>query len=103
VDDGSGAAAGSAQQLSKRFDKSQQHKSWKAKGAAPVKGEGSGKGGELKSKAQVGGVVPRVLRGASPGLCGGKPSAGKGARRRWGQAEVVLLQGKLRGLCFWIA
>lgn len=31
----------------RRFDKGHQHKSWKAKGAAPVKG------GELKSKAQV--------------------------------------------------
>eukprot|EP00983_Pelagomonas_calceolata_P126770 1161339-Pelagomonas_calceolata.AAC.10 len=31
----------------RRFDKGQQHKSWKAKGAAPVKG------GELKTKVQV--------------------------------------------------
>ncbi|KAF5837577.1 putative ATP-dependent RNA-helicase [Dunaliella salina] len=46
-DAGPGGNASQQSQLSRRFDKGQQHKSWKAKGAAPVKG------GELKTKVQV--------------------------------------------------
>jgi hypothetical protein len=78
--------AANAADLAKRFDKSQRHKSWKTKGAAPVKG------GELKSKQQVRGcgqgrgVRRRLDAGRSTKCC---RCAAAGAERRAAAAAAA--------------
>jgi len=70
----------------RRFDKGQQHKSWKAKGAAPVKG------GELKTKLQVSKDRQKKVGGscfAGTSMLGWQAGA-KAARTSRAQSSIAL-------------